>query len=86
MKQTEIKIYKSVILTGILGIMFIGLLSRCSNIVAPQGGPIDSLPPKVVSVTPGYGTTNFKEKRIFWNSMNISNSRINKRNFSPPLL
>lgn len=42
-----------------------GLLWRCGHAAMPQGGPKDTLPPVVVSITPYYGTTNFDEKRIF---------------------
>ncbi len=38
---------------------------RCANPVAPQGGPKDSLPPRVVIQAPHNGITNFKEKRIY---------------------
>jgi len=41
------------------------LLWRCANISAPQGGPKDSLPPIIVSATPGFNTTNFKGKDIY---------------------
>lgn len=41
------------------------LLWRCANISAPQGGPKDSLPPIIVSATPGFNTTNFSGKEIY---------------------
>lgn len=36
----------------------------CANIIPPQGGPRDSLPPRLLSVTPGDSTRNFKGSRI----------------------
>ena len=58
-------ITKTVALIVVLAFFSIGLLSRCASVAAPQGGPKDSLPPKVVAMTPAYGTTNFKGKRIY---------------------
>lgn len=37
---------------------------RCANPAAPQGGPVDSLPPKVVSMLPDNFTTHFSAKKI----------------------
>ena len=58
-------ITKTAALIAVLAFFSIGLLSRCASVAAPQGGPKDSLPPKVVAMTPAYGTTNFKGKRIY---------------------
>lgn len=58
-------ITKTAALVVVLAFFSIGLLSRCASVAAPQGGPKDSLPPKVVAMTPAYGTTNFKGKRIY---------------------
>lgn len=41
------------------------LLWRCANIASLQGGPKDTLPPVVISATPGFGTTNFTGKEIY---------------------
>ena len=38
---------------------------RCANTMAPRGGPKDTLPPELVSLSPSYGTTNFTGKRIY---------------------
>ena len=39
-------------------------LSGCANIVPPAGGPRDSLPPILMTATPGDSSINFTEKRI----------------------
>ena len=36
----------------------------CANIIPPQGGPRDSLPPLLLSATPADSTTNFRGSRI----------------------
>lgn len=42
-----------------------GLFSRCANISgSPQGGPKDSLPPRVVSMSPAFNSTNLTPERI----------------------
>ncbi len=38
--------------------------SGCANIIPPQGGPRDSIPPQLVKVTPGDSTRNFTGTRI----------------------
>jgi len=38
--------------------------SGCANIVPPQGGPRDTIPPKLEKVTPADSSTNFKTKTI----------------------
>ncbi|MBC8034839.1 MAG: Ig-like domain-containing protein [Chitinophagaceae bacterium] len=40
--------------------------SGCANIVAPTGGPRDSLPPVLISVTPADSSSNFKADRIIF--------------------
>ena len=50
---------------GVLMMFATAFLWRCANISSPQGGPKDSLPPIIVSATPGFGTTNFKGKEIY---------------------
>ncbi len=44
-----------------------GLFWRCANIspTGPQGGPKDSIPPRMVRATPRPGTTNFKAGSVF---------------------
>ena len=55
---------------GFLYIMLVGLFAtaglwRCARVTMPQGGPKDSLPPIVVTMTPAYGTIDFKSKRVY---------------------
>ena len=50
----------------VLAVIFLVVsFSRCANIMTPQGGPKDSIPPVIVAMTPGMNTTNFKGKRIY---------------------
>jgi uncharacterized protein (DUF2141 family) len=44
--------------------LVIFLNTNCANIVAPTGGPRDSLPPVLVEVKPGDSTLNFKTSKI----------------------
>ena len=39
--------------------------SRCANIMTPEGGPKDTLPPVIVKLEPDNFATNFKEKKIY---------------------
>ncbi|HEX7848073.1 MAG TPA: Ig-like domain-containing protein, partial [Chitinophagaceae bacterium] len=48
----------------ILAISKIMVLPGCANIVPPQGGPRDSLPPVLVRSDPGDSSRNFKGKTI----------------------
>ena len=64
MTPKEIRTYKSVAGTVVMALALAGLFSRCANIAAPQGGPKDSLAPRVVRMSPGYGATDFNGKRI----------------------
>lgn len=65
MREKEILFLKGMVRWALLALFGTVLLSRCANMAAPQGGPRDSLPPKVVLMNPGYGTTKFAGKRIF---------------------
>jgi hypothetical protein len=40
------------------------LFSGCANVIAPTGGPKDTLPPVLINVTPPDSTLNFTGKRI----------------------
>ncbi len=56
--------------SALLAFFGIGIFARCATVMAPMGGPIDTLPPIVVAMTPAYGTTHFnttdpRSKRIF---------------------
>lgn len=48
----------------ITGLLSVFLISSCANIVPPGGGPIDTLPPKLVSVVPADSSTGFAAKKI----------------------
>ena len=65
MSTTETKIYKAIVRWALFASLAVGLLARCASQAAPRGGPRDTLPPKVVAMTPAFGTTNFKDKRIY---------------------
>ncbi len=58
------KLYKISIRLLLASVFIPGLLWRCANQMAPQGGPRDSLPPRVAVMSPKYGATNFSGKRI----------------------
>ncbi|OSZ81021.1 hypothetical protein CAP36_07235 [Chitinophagaceae bacterium IBVUCB2] len=52
----------------------------CANIIPPQGGPRDSLPPILIKATPNDSTRGFKEKRFvltFNEFVDIQNEREN---------
>lgn len=44
--------------------LLIGLLYGCANRVAPDGGPFDDTPPRLVSMSPANGALNVKERRF----------------------
>lgn len=48
----------------ILVIVVALLLSGCAGQRPPDGGPVDTTPPEIVSVSPAPNTTNFSESRI----------------------
>lgn len=61
------RVARSIILFLLLaaGFQYLGTLtSGCAQIMRPTGGPKDTLPPKLLSVSPENGTVNFKGKRI----------------------
>ena len=39
--------------------------SRCANIMTPEGGPKDTIPPVIVKLEPGNFATNFNAKKIY---------------------
>lgn len=44
----------------VAGLLFVpGFLVRCASMMTPTGGPRDTLPPRIVAMTPGNLTTNF---------------------------
>ena len=59
--------YKSVIsATALLIISLISIISGpgCANIIPPQGGPRDSIPPVLLKATPVDSTRNFTGNKI----------------------
>lgn len=65
MKPVKTKILQWLPKAAVVAFFGTGLFARCANPIAPQGGPRDTLPPVVVDMRPKFGTTNFKEKRIY---------------------
>ena len=59
--------YKGLIsLIGVISIIIISVISGpgCANVIPPQGGPRDSLPPQLQKATPGDSTRNFTGNKI----------------------
>src|SRR5690606_41185423 len=52
------------ILFGMLILIVSLSLTQCANMQKPTGGPKDSIPPVLLSITPENLTRNFKEKEI----------------------
>ncbi len=59
------KNYKIVLRTAILLLFGGAFFSRCANIMTPEGGPKDTLPPVIVKIEPGNFATNFDAKKIY---------------------
>ena len=58
--------HSTFILKTAVVLLFLGaFLTRCANIMSPDGGPKDTLPPVITVITPDNFTTNFKEKKIY---------------------
>ncbi len=58
--------HSTLILKTAVILLFMGaFLTRCANIMSPDGGPKDSLPPVITHLMPNNFTTNFKEKKIY---------------------
>ena len=56
----------NLILKTAVTLLFLGaFLTRCANIMSPDGGPKDTLPPVITAITPGNFATNFTEKKIY---------------------
>jgi hypothetical protein len=51
-------------LFGITSIVCLLISPGCANIVPPQGGPRDTIPPVLLKVTPGDSSTRFVSKKI----------------------
>lgn len=65
MKPVKTKIFQWFCRVAVVAFFGTGLFARCANPMAPQGGPKDTLPPVIVDIRPAFGSTNFKDKRIY---------------------
>ena len=55
-----------IVLRTLILLLFGGaFFSRCANIMTPEGGPKDTIPPVIVKLEPGNFATNFKAKKIY---------------------
>ena len=55
-----------IVLRVVVLLLFGGaLFSRCANIMTPEGGPKDTIPPVIVRLDPDNFATNFKAKKIY---------------------
>ena len=63
------------------------LFLRCANQVAPEGGPKDTKPPKVLNSSPPNFSTNFKDNsiKIDFNEFITIKNQAAEVNVSPPL-
>ena len=59
------KTAKIVLRTAILLLFGGAFFSRCANIMTPDGGPKDTIPPVIIKLDPDNFTTNFKAKKIY---------------------
>ena len=59
------KTCKNIVRMMILLLFGGAFFSRCANIMTPDGGPKDTLPPVIVKLEPGNFATNFKAKKIY---------------------
>ena len=59
------KSYK-IVLRVVVMLLFGGaFFSRCANIMTPEGGPKDTIPPVIIKLAPDNFTTNFKAKKVY---------------------
>ena len=63
------------------------ILWGCANPVAPDGGPKDTRPPKVMGFDPPDNSVNFKENsiKIDFNEFIVLKNQATELNISPPL-
>lgn len=57
--------YKIALRAAVLLLFGGAFFSRCANIMTPEGGPKDTIPPVIVKLEPDNFTTNFKAKKIY---------------------
>ena len=57
-------------------------LWRCATVMNLEGGPIDTLPPVIVSMLPDNFTTNFTARKIYVTFDESCSSRTSKKSFS----
>ena len=71
----------------IAGFAWVVMISSCANQGMPTGGPLDSLPPVLVSTQPGYKTLNYQgnEVRLTFNEYIIPDQVLEMLVVSPPL-
>ena len=54
-----------IVLRVVVILLFGGaFFSRCANIMTPEGGPKDTIPPVIVKIEPGNFATTFKAKKL----------------------
>lgn len=63
-KSAKIKLFLK---AAIPALMLFLTFSHCARPLAPQGGPMDTLPPVLVSASPAAGATNFTDRHITLN-------------------
>ncbi|MCD8073417.1 MAG: Ig-like domain-containing protein [Alistipes sp.] len=61
----SVPIIEAAVKVGLAALFAVGLLWRCVSVGILTGGPKSSMPPVVVAMDPAYGTTNFRDKRIY---------------------
>lgn len=67
--DTSMKFKNGLFFITILSIVIISILSSpgCANIVPPRGGPRDSIPPRLLAVTPNDSSKQFNTNKIVFN-------------------
>ena len=77
-----------IVLRVVVLLLFGGaFFSRCANIMTPEGGPKDTIPPVIVKLEPDNFATNFKEKKIYieFNEL-VQIKNQNKEMFTSPAM
>lgn len=81
------RIVRSIPYLIVAGCIWLVIISSCANQGMPTGGPIDSLPPVLISTSPDYKTLNFKgdEVQLTFNEFIVTDQIRDKLVISPPL-